>query len=105
ALSGLEYYQWYDELEPRLLPCVNVRASLAVVELGETERGIVYRTDALKSKKVKILGVFPEESHTPVSYFCAFLKQGSPGGRDFYDYISTSEDAAEVLRQYGFEVQ
>jgi molybdate transport system substrate-binding protein len=105
ALSGLEYYQWYDEMEPRLLPGANVRVSLAVVELGETERGIVYRTDALKSKKVKILGVFPEKSHRPVSYFCAFLKQGSPGGKDFYDYISTSEDAAEVLRQYGFEVQ
>ena len=104
ARSALEYYSWYGALKSRLLPAANVRAALAVVELGETERGIVYRTDALKSSKVKIIGVFPAASHTAISYFCALLKQASPSAEKFYDFISTSDEASEILTRYGFEI-
>ena len=46
----------------------NVRATLAFVARGETPIGIVYETDAKIEPKVKIVGVFPEDSYPPVTY-------------------------------------
>ena len=46
----------------------NVRAALAFVARGETPLGIVYETDAKIEPKVKIVGVFPDGSHPPVTY-------------------------------------
>jgi len=102
AKESLVYYDWYEALQTRLLPAANVRAALAVVELGECDRGIVYRTDALKSDKVKVIGTFPSESHTRVSYYCASLKQASEDGLSFYSFLS-SDKAAAVFEKYGFE--
>jgi len=102
ARESLVYFHWYDSLLPRLLPAANVRAALAVVELGECERGIVYRTDALKSDKVKVIGTFPSESHSDVSYYCGLLKQAGHGGREFYAFLA-GDEAAAVFEKYGFE--
>jgi molybdate transport system substrate-binding protein len=105
AQKALEYYGWYESLSQRILPAANVRAALSVVELAETDRGVVYRTDALKSDKVKILAVFPEESHDPVSYYSALLKDCSDAGRDFYDFVVDGEKTESVLREFGFDMK
>jgi len=102
AQESLEYYHWYEALMPRLLPASNVRAALAVVELGECDRGIVYRTDALKSDKVKVIGTFPAESHTAVSCFSGLLNQAGEGGRAFYAFL-TGAEAVPVFEKYGFQ--
>ena len=99
AQEALAHFGWYDRLSDRILPAADVRAALAVVELGETELGIVYETDAMKAGgSVVILSRFPEESHTPVEYFCARL---TPEGSDFYAFL-LSEEAAAVFASYGF---
>ncbi len=105
AKEALDYYGWYEGLEERILPAANVRAALSVVELDETERGIVYRTDALKTDKVKILGTFPMESHTPVSYFSALLKGASEEGAGFYDFIVNGDRTEEALKSFGFDMK
>ncbi len=104
AQEALEFYGWFEGLEGRILPAANVRAALSVVELDETERGIVYRTDALKTDKVKILGAFPEESHKPVSYYSALLKGCSEEGAGFYDFIVNGDKTKEVLESFGFDM-
>ncbi len=103
AKKSLEYLGWYDQLADRIQPATDVRAAMAVVELGECDRGIVYSTDAKKSAKVKILGTFPAESHDPISYFLASLKTASPQGKAFYDFVVKSSDTSKILKQYGFE--
>ena len=55
-----EYFGWYNDLQGKLLPAKDVRSALMVVEMEEAPVGIVYRTDAQKSKKVKILNTFPQ---------------------------------------------
>ncbi|MFV0592374.1 MAG: molybdate ABC transporter substrate-binding protein [Draconibacterium sp.] len=90
------------KLEPRFLPAKDVRSALMVVELGEVEAGIVYKTDALKSEKVKILAEFPDSLHTPVNYYMAIVKGSqNENSLQLYNYI-VSEKALPVWEKYGF---
>jgi len=91
--------------KPRLVRAENVRVALAFVERGEAAAGIVYETDAAVSKKVRIAGVFPPDSHAPVSYpVAAMAKHDTPAARAFLHFLD-SEQAREVFRKYGFTVR
>jgi molybdate transport system substrate-binding protein len=103
AKEALEYFGWYPLLEAdRILPAADVRSALSVVEMGETELGIVYRTDALKSASVNIVGTFPETSHAPVVYLCALLDHADKTAEAFYDYLLSDEDVLKLYRDEGF---
>jgi molybdate transport system substrate-binding protein len=83
----------------------DVRSTLAFVERGEAEAGIVYSTDALISTQVQTVYTFDPKTHDKIAYPLALLKtaQGRSGAKAFYDYLS-SKSAAEVFRRHGFEL-
>lgn len=101
AKQSLAYYGWFKELENQVLPAKDVRSALMVVELGETPVGIVYKTDAVKSDKVKILGIFPEKSHRVITYI-AGVSSTNKLAKEFYAYLSDPEIKA-VWKKYGFK--
>ncbi len=101
AVGALKYYKWLGALKPRFQPAKDVRSALMVVELGETDMGIVYSTDAKKSKKVKVVSVFPEASHPPIVYVCAVCKDADPSAAKFEAFLTGPKGAA-VLKKYGF---
>ncbi len=89
----------------RLVRAENVRVALAFVERGEAAAGVVYETDAALSKKVRIAGVFPADSHAAVSYpVAAIAKNDGPAARAFLRFLE-GEEAREVFRRYGFAVR
>jgi molybdate transport system substrate-binding protein len=100
AKEALDYFGWFATLTPRLLPAKDVRSALMVVEMGEAPAGIVYQTDALKSKKVTVIGTFPERSHKPIVYMAGVCRK-SEGGEAFFRYIF-SDAAKLVWNRYGF---
>ncbi len=63
----------------------DVRGALFLVERGEAPAGIVYATDAAAVQGVAVAGVFPADSHPPVTYPFAIV-----AGHD-------SADARELL--------
>lgn len=102
ALKIIQNLGWLEELEPRFLPAKDVRSALMVVELGEVEAGIVYKTDVLKSKKVKIITEFPGSLDESVSYYITIINgKKNSKSTDLYNYI-TSDTAKMTLEKYGF---
>lgn len=102
--AALEFLGAWDGVRTRLAPAENVRAALALVSRGETPLGIVYRTDALADKGVKIAGVFPAESHPAIVYPAAVLAASrSASAKAFLAYLSTP-DARKVWERYGFSM-
>ncbi len=98
----LENMGWKKELETRFLPAKDVRSALMVVEMGEVEAGIVYKTDALKSEKVRIISEFPDSLYGPVQYYMAIIKgQKNEKSLTLYNYI-LSDDVKQTWRKYGF---
>ena len=92
-------------LSSRILPAKDVRSALMVVELGEVEMGIVYKTDALKSKKVKIVSIVPGSLHPPIGFYASILKnKNNEQTRLFYSFLS-SEKAKGVWIKHGFNIE
>ena len=59
AKAALQKLGAWDRISPQIARAENVRAALAFVARGEAPLGIVYRTDALAEKKVRIVADFP----------------------------------------------
>ncbi|MGF1740119.1 molybdate ABC transporter substrate-binding protein [Vibrio profundum] len=90
---------WHN-LKVHLAPSNNVRAALALVELGETPLGVVYKTDALQSQKVRIAATFPDSLHKPIVYPLAQLSQAKSAVQ--FARFMFSKKAAATLQHYGF---
>ncbi len=56
------------QVEPKAVRGKDVREVLAQVETGNVEAGVVYRTDALTSPRVKIVAMAPKNLHAPIRY-------------------------------------
>ncbi|KTL60822.1 molybdate transporter [Photorhabdus laumondii subsp. laumondii] len=102
AKESLQYLGAWERVNPLLARTSNVRSGLALVERAEVPLGIVYGSDAVASDKVKVVGVFPEESHKPIEYPMAIIKDHSNlTVLDFYEYLKTPK-AVEIFKRYGF---
>ena len=101
AMETLKYYKWDKALEARLLPAMDARSALMVVEQGEADAGIVFLTDARKSQRIKILAILPEKSHSPVVYYAAVCKGASPGAEKLLEFMR-GDKGIEILKKHGF---
>ena len=95
----------WSAVQPKLIPGADVRAVLAYTEAGEVDFGIVYKTDASLSAKVRVAYEFPVLSHSPILYPAAVIRDTKHEGlaRLFLQYLQTSE-AKRVFEKYGFSV-
>ena len=91
ARSALMSLGVWDEVADRLVRADNVRSAMTFVARGEVPLGIVYTTDALIDKNVRIVDTFPANSHAPITYPAAAI-----GGR-----TRRSGRVSEVSRQRG----
>lgn len=101
AKKALEYLGVWSEVESRLSKAKDVRAVLSYIERGELPLGIVYKTDANVSEKVKIVAVFPAESYGSIVYPAATIGSKVEAKR-FLDYLS-SETAKQAFEKAGFK--
>jgi len=93
---------WWSRIEPKLVETEDVRAALNFVARGECQVGIVYATDAAISKDVTVVGVFPENTHSPIIYPVGMVKKNL-NSTQFYQFLQSNQ-AKAVFKKYGFSV-
>lgn len=93
----------WDLLKGRVVSTLNVRAALAAVESGDVDAGVVFKTDAAISSKVKVAYEVPAGDVPPIAYPVAVLKdsRGVNEAKDFLVYLE-SKDGLAVFKKYGF---
>jgi molybdate transport system substrate-binding protein len=60
--------------------------------------------DRVSELFVKIVTVFPEDSHPPIVYPAAMTKDAKPDAAQYLPFLTTPE-AKAVFERYGFRVQ
>jgi molybdate transport system substrate-binding protein len=104
ARAALTALGVWSAIERQIVRTENVRATLALVARGEAAFGIVYRTDALADRTVRIVDAFPEATHAPIVYPAALLAPArSPGAKLLLDFLRSTA-ARGVWQKYGFGV-
>ena len=77
----------------------DVRAALVLVERGEAPLGLVYATDAAISEKVRVVGIFPADSHPPIVYpVAAVAGKETPRRGTFMEFLKTPEARGRFLK-------
>ncbi len=100
--AALEHLGAWPAVAPHVVKADSVRGALALVERGAAPFGIVYATDALASKAVQIVGVFPESSHAPIRYPLARLARSRAGEAEGFRRFLISATGKAIFRRYGF---
>jgi len=101
AMAALQKLGSWQAAESKFAMTENVRAALALVARGEAVLGIVYSTDAKVEPGVRIVGIFPADSHPPIIYPVAATSTAKPEAKAYLDHLHSSA-AKAVLEKYGF---
>jgi molybdate transport system substrate-binding protein len=102
--AALEALGVWPAVAGRLAPAENVRATLLLVSRGEAPLGIVYQTDAVADKGVKVIGAFPDDTHPPIIYpVAALANSASPGDADYLAFLKSAA-AGRIFENQGFTV-
>jgi molybdate transport system substrate-binding protein len=93
-----------ERLKPRYVYGAHSGAVLDLVASGEAEVGLVYRTDAIRHKKVNIIAEVASQHHKPIVYgvATAWTSKNPFLAQQFREFL-LSPKVQEVLKSYGFE--
>jgi molybdate transport system substrate-binding protein len=101
ARAALSTLGVWDEVSPRLARAENVRVALLYVARGEAPLGIVYATDALVDKTVRVVDTFPANTHPTIVYPVALTKSAQSAAAAFVASL-TGPRGHEVFAKSGF---
>ncbi|HEY8961757.1 MAG TPA: molybdate ABC transporter substrate-binding protein [Luteolibacter sp.] len=93
----------WEKIQPITVGAENVRGALAVVESGNADAAIVYRTDAAISHKVKIAFTVPAAESPAIVYPVALCKEAPNAveAKPFVEFLQ-GEQATAIFRKRGF---
>jgi len=104
ARSYLESIGLWPALKDRVIPTLNVRAALAAVESGNADAGLVYRTDAALSRRVRVAFTVTGERGPGIVYVLAPLAASrKPAALELARRLAGPE-ARTIFERYGFQV-
>ncbi|GAA5481834.1 molybdate ABC transporter substrate-binding protein [Haloferula sargassicola] len=105
AKAWLESQHLWAALSSKVVPGENVRAALGFVESGNAEAGIVYKTDAAISDKVKVALEIPADEGPEIVYPVALLSDSrhAESARRFLKWLEGGA-ARVTFEKFGFTV-
>jgi molybdate transport system substrate-binding protein len=101
AKAALEKLGMWPAVEKKLAMTENVRVALTLVARGEAPLGIVYETDAKVAPGVRVLGVFPSDTHPAIIYPAALTASAKPEAAQYLAFLR-SPAAKAIFESYGF---
>jgi molybdate transport system substrate-binding protein len=101
ARAALTRLGLWDRVADRLVRAEDVRSALAFVARGEAPLGIVYATDARIDPRVRIVALFPEDTHPAIAYPGALTNGARAGAQAFLDFLAGAR-ARAVFEEFGF---
>jgi len=101
AREALTKLDVWNDIEARLVRADSVHSALAFVDRGEASLGIVYATDAKIDNKVRVVDVFPDNTHMPIVYPIAVTAVAKSDAIKFVDYVRGPVGDA-TFKKYGF---
>jgi len=101
AREALISLRVWNEIQYRLVRADNVRNAMMFVARGEAPLGIVYATDALADRNVRIVDTFPANTHTPITYPGAAIRGARAEAIAYLNYLA-SPQARDTWKRYGF---
>lgn len=103
AKRWLDSQKLWTAVADKCVPLDNVRSVLAAVETGNADAGLVYKTDALISKKVTIVAEVPLSDGLDITYPAAVVKDAAhpAQARAFLEFLA-GEPAQTIFLRYGF---
>jgi molybdate transport system substrate-binding protein len=102
--AALQKLGVWSSVEGAVVRAENVRAALLFVSRHEAPLGIVYATDAAADPGVKVVGVFPEDTHPPIIYPIAVTAESkNPRAAHLLEFLG-SPAAQAIFEKRGFTV-
>jgi len=81
----------------------DVRRTLKFVALGNSPLGIVYYTDAIAEKNVRIIGEFSNKLHSPIQYWIAAVNKNTTKNTMKFLTFLEGNYSREIYRKHGFK--
>lgn len=95
---------YWSSLQKSIVTASSVRDALAFVSRGEALLGVVFATDAIADKNVKVVAEFDANTHDNISYPIAIVKENSSDEvKKLYNFL-ISDEAKKIYKKYGFGV-
>ncbi|BDH61537.1 molybdate ABC transporter substrate-binding protein [Lysinibacillus sp. PLM2] len=93
----------FDDIQDKIVYAKDVRQVLTYVETENVQAGFVYKTDAITSNKVKVIGNVGPEYHDPINYPAGILRNSKypEESKLFLEYLN-SEAVNSIWMKNGF---
>jgi molybdate transport system substrate-binding protein len=102
--AALEALGVWSSVSGRIAAADTVRAALVLVARGAAPLGIVYATDARAVADVRVVGIFPESTHPPITYPIARLAAATGKEGEAFRRFLVSPPGKAIFARYGFSV-
>ena len=102
--AALESLGIWGKLRGQVVQTDNVRAALVLVGRGEARLGIVYQSDAEADPGVRLVTLLPEDSHPPIVFPAALLRESRHPDAASFAHFLRSPTARGIFEWHGFTV-
>ncbi|WP_181742511.1 molybdate ABC transporter substrate-binding protein [Terrilactibacillus laevilacticus] len=105
AKQTLTSLELWSRVKSKIVYAKDVRQVLTYVETNNVDAGLVYKTDAMQSDKVKIVKSAPAKSHDAIIYPLGVIKttKHKKEAEAFFHFLQT-KGALQIFQKYGFTI-
>jgi molybdate transport system substrate-binding protein len=102
--TALEALGVWNAVSGSVAQSENVRAALSFVARAEAPLGIVYASDAVAEPRVRVVAIFPSDSHPPIIYPVAVTAQSRHQDAVRFVAFLRSPAARAIFEAEGFSM-